>query len=321
MDIYFTSAWGDVNRFIEKGKPQIFTYESEDGKITNQYIIREIPILIDGKQYYDIASPYGYGGPHIESCTNKERLLADYEHDFGKYCADNDIISEFVRFHPIANNAVDFREVYNAEFSRKTVGTSLESDNPFETEFSKSARKYVRRALKAGVEWKVVKAPENVDSFIEIYYSTMERDKATDFYYFPKEYFNRCLELFGNDIILVEAIYEDKIIAAGFYICSGDTIHAHLSGTLKEYIDMSPAYVIKYATALWGKENGYKLVHYGGGTTNSPEDKLFLFKCKFTRDTLFDFYIGKKIWNSEIYSRLVEITGKENAEYFPQYRA
>lgn len=321
MDIYFTSAWGDVNRFIEDGKPQTFTYESEDGKIINQYIIRKIPMLIDGKQYYDIASPYGYGGPYIESCTNKERLLADYEYDFGKYCFDNDIVSEFVRFHPIIGNGVDFKEVYNTECIRKTVGTSLLSDNPFETEFSRSARKYVRRALKAGVEWKVIESPKNVDSFIEIYYSTMERDKATDFYYFPREYFSRCLELFGDNIILVEAIYENKIIAAGFYICSGDTIHAHLSGTLKEYLDISPAYVIKYATAVWGKEHGYKLVHYGGGTTNSPEDKLFLFKCKFTENTLFDFYIGRKIWNSEVYNKLVDITGKKDADYFPSYRA
>lgn len=78
--------------------------------------------------------------------------------------------------------------------------------------------------------------------------------------------------------------------------------------------------MVKYATAVWGKEHGYRLVHYGGGTSNSPEDTLFQFKCKFTKGTLFDFYVGRKIWNHEIYGRLVEMTGKYDTEYFPAYR-
>lgn len=290
--------------------------------IKNQFILRKISQKVDGKQFYDIASPYGYGGPYIVVCEDgrKDSLLREYEKEFSEYCRGHDIVSEFVRFHPIIGNGVDFRELYHSKCIRQTVGTDLECGDPVQEEFSKSARKYVRRALKAGVTWDVIEAPEDVSEFINIYYSTMDRDDAADFYYFSEDYFKECVRLFGEHIILVRALYEGKVIAEGFYITYGTTIHAHLSGTLKEYLYLSPAYVVKYATAVWGKEHGYRLVHYGGGTSNSPEDTLFQFKCKFTKGTLFDFYVGRKIWNHEIYGRLVEMTGKYDTEYFPAYR-
>lgn len=321
-DIYFTPAWGELNTYIEEGWPQIFECDTIYGKIRNMFIVRKIPVLIKDEQYYDISSPYGYGGPYIENCKSgyKQKLLQEYETQFGEYCKRNRIVSEFVRFHPIVDNGIDFKAIYNAECIRHTVGTSLEKDDPVQEEFSKSCRKNIRRALNAGVQWRVTENPGDISSFIKVYYSTMDRNEAGKFYYFKEEYFQKCLELFGENIILVEAVYEENVIAAGFYICSGSVIHAHLSGTLREYIHLSPAYVIKYATAVWGKEHGYKLVHYGGGTTNNPDDSLYQFKLKFTKQVLFDFYVGRKIWNKEVYDYLVEQTKSQDTEYFPKYR-
>lgn len=322
MDIYFTPEWGEVNKLIEPGEPFQYVFESKTGCIKNLIIKREIPRLVDGEQYYDIVTPYGYGGPYIESCVEgkKDQLLEEYKVNFGRYCNANKIVSEFVRFHPIINNGRDFSRIYEAQCIRQTVGTNLESDDPVANEFSKSARKYVRRAVRNGVIWRVTEGPRDVSQFVDIYYSTMDRDNATDYYYFPLEYFNKCLELFRDHILFVEAIFHEKTIAAGFYLCYGDTIHAHLSGTLKEYLHLSPAYIIKYATAMWGKENGYKRIHYGGGTSNSPEDPLFLFKSKFTKNTFYDFYVGRVVWNQPVYDRLVEMTGKYDTEFFPKYR-
>ena len=68
MDIYFTREWGEVNKLIESGEPFEYVFESNDGCIKNLLIKRNIPQLIDGEQFYDISTPYGYGGPYIESC-------------------------------------------------------------------------------------------------------------------------------------------------------------------------------------------------------------------------------------------------------------
>ena len=324
QDIYFDKEYGKLYEKIENGKFEIFEYEDENGKISNQFIIREIPIKIQDVAYFDIVTPYGYGGPIIEKCLpNKEKKLVEaYIREFGKYCINNKIVSEFVRFHPIIENAIDFKDVYNPECIRKTLGTNLKKfENPMLSEFSKSCRKNIRQALNKGVTYKITEAPNDINKFKEIYYSTMDRNNATDYYYFDDEYFNNILKNFKNNLLFVEAIYEDKTIAAGLYFIYKKTIHIHLSGTLKEYLYLSPAYILRYAVTLWGKEKGYELIHHGGGKSNSQEDSLYKFKKGFAQNTEFEFYIGKKIWNQEIYEQLCEIKKVDSkSEFFPAYR-
>lgn len=322
-DIYFDECYGKLYEKIEDGKSMIFKLETNDGKITNQFIKRKIPINIFEKEYYDIITPYGYGGPIINfSNGNKEKLLQDYEKAFKKFCEENDIVSEFVRFHPIFNNALDFQYIYNSEHIRNTLGTDLEKyENPVAQEFSKSCRKNIRQALNKGITFKITEKPNNISNFKEIYYSTMDRNNAIDYYYFDDEYFNNILNNFSDNLVLVEAIFEEKTIACGLYFVYNKMIHIHLSGTLSEYLYLSPAYILRYAITLWGKENGYKLIHHGGGRSNLFDDSLYKFKKSFAQNTEFNFYIGKRIWNESIFNLLCEYKNVDkNIDFFPPYR-
>ena len=94
-----------------------------------------------------------------------------------------------------------------------------------------------------------------------------------------------------------------------------------MSGTLSDYLKYSPAYILRYAIMEWGKKYGYDLIHYGGGITNSKDDSLYRFKKKFGKNTEFKFYVGRKIWNKEIYKRLC-LVKKVNSgcDFFPAYR-
>ena len=322
-DIYFDKNYGKLYENIEHGEAIVFEYKDNNGKVSNQFIKREIPIKINEKTYYDITTPYGYGGPIIEYCNgDKNKLLQEYNKNFSTYCNDNNIVSEFIRFHPLFNNALDFKNIYDVVYMRKTLGTNLEKyDNPVENEFSRSCRKTIRQVLKSGVTYNIIESPKEFETFKKVYYSNMDRKGASDYYYFKDEYFENIMKYFQNNVIMVQAIYENKIIAAGLYFIYNNIIHIHLSGTDTEYLHLSPAYVLKYATAIWGKEHNYKIIHYGGGLTNSEEDTLYLFKKKFAQNTQFDFYIGKKIWNQEIYNGLCKMVDTNvNEEFFPAYR-
>lgn len=77
-------------------------------------------------------------------------------------------------------------------------------ENPFMDEFSKSARRSIRRALRAGVDFRVIEGPDDLSDLKEIYYSTMDRNKASDFYHFGDGYFKACLQFFRKNIALVE---------------------------------------------------------------------------------------------------------------------
>lgn len=324
LDIYFEPDYGKLYEKHEKGTSQVFEFKSQHGTVNNMFIKREIPFSINNEKYYDIVTPYGYGGPII---TNVEKgstdvLVAEFIDEFQQYCEQNNIVSEFVRFHPLVENAYDFEKYYDTLHIRNTVGTNLENyKDPFQTEFSKSCRKNVRRALRSGVTFNIVEKPSDVSNFKDIYYSTMDRNNAMDYYYFDEGYFNSCVELFQDNLLLVEAVYEEKVIAMGFYFVYKNYIHIHLSGTLSDYLYLSPAYVLRYGVTQWGKENGYKMIHHGGGRTNSPDDGLLKFKKQFGKNTEFQFFIGKKIWNKEIYKQLCQMRNVDgNVEFFPAYR-
>lgn len=321
-DIYFDPRYGKTCELIEVGTAKTFDYACEHGRIVHQFIQRRIEQEVDGETWSDLITPYGYGGPLILSCTgDREALVRGFEEAFSLYCRENRIVSEFVRFHPLVENALDFGSVYDVIYSRHTVATNLKDyENPFLSEFSKSCRKSVRRGLNQGITFEIMEKPASLDGFLPIYYETMARNHAEAFYYFDRGYFDCCLELFRDHIVLGNAMYEGKIIASEMYFVWGRYIHSHLAGTLDAYLDMSPDYVIMYGIMEWGKQNGYQYIHTGGGTSSDPEDPLYLYKKKFGKNTDLDFYIGKRIWDQDIYDRLCDRLGRDDSGFFPAYR-
>lgn len=327
LDIYFDPNYGKLYESTENGKFISWIYDGVEGQVVHNFILRTIPINTE-ESFFDIVTPYGYGGPVIRKINSeytKEQLINAFEVSFAEYCHKSNIVSEFVRFHPIVNNALDFKKVYNASLIRHTLGTNLaDYEDAIASEFSKGCRKNIRKALNKGVSFNVVKSPEteHIEKFKKVYYSTMDRNNAVDYYYFDDKYFSDCLDYFKDSLLYIEAIFENVTIAAGLYFVYNRTIHIHLSGTLSEYLYLSPAYILRYAAAQWGIENGCELIHHGGGRSNSPDDKLFLFKKQFAQNTEFDFYVGKKIWNDTMYKSLCEIKGvNTDSDYFPAYRS
>lgn len=324
-DIYFEPDYAKL--YVTEGDRSVeFEFRSELGLISNLFIKRRIPVPVDGQQYYDIITPYGYGGPvirRLEDPDRKNELIQAYVWEFEKYARENRIVSEFVRFHPLVGNGVDFKEAYNGVLDRKTVGTDLTYADVIGTEFSKHRRKDIRRTLNhPGIRYEIDERPGTLRDFIPIYYSTMDRDEAGDSYYFGEEYFDHLLAWFPENIITAKVFLDDKTIAMGVYFRYGRFLHAHLSGTLTEYLEYSPAYILKYALALYGHEHGYDVIHYGGGSSRDPGNGLYRFKKEFGKNTEFDFYIGKKIWDAQVYKKLCALTGAgENGDFFPAYRS
>lgn len=324
VDLFFEPNYGKLYEEVENGVCEVYEFNHALGTVKHLFVKREVPMRVNGKKYYDLVTPYGYGGPLITAVEDGRQmeLAAAFTKAFQQYCDVHDIISEFIRFHPVLGNACQFKESYDVVLLRKTVGTNLRDyEDPVQEEFSKSTRKAIRHALRAGVEYRVTVNPKSLELFSEIYHINMERVQADSYYYFDNRYFTRCLEYFGKHIVLVEALFEGKVIGAEMHFAYNNLIHTHLSGTLAEYHHLSPVYVMTYAIAMWGKENGMDLIHVGGGTTNEPDDSLYLFKKKFGKNTDFNFYIGRKVWNQEIYQALCSAMGvSPQEEFFPAYR-
>ena len=325
MDIYFEPEYGKLNEKTEDGCAESFLFECEYGRVQNVYIKRRAPYLLDGEQYYDAITPYGYGGPVILECSDRERLLTAYKDAYLAHCSRERIVDEFVRFHPLEENALCFGEVYETVYSRHTVAVDLTKADYSAVQFSPDCRNMIRKAAKKGVTVSIDESCAELEGFIRLYYATMDKNSAADYYYFDREYFEQLRAIANSGLILINAFVEEKLIASAMFMCSEEYMHYHLSSTDPEYYSYAANNAILAAAIEYGRERGLRWLHLGGGLSGSEKDNLFRFKRSFgrTEANLKDFYMGRGIFMPEVYERLCGLArenGVDNEGFFPAYR-
>ena len=276
-DIYWMSGYVKAFQLHGDGEPLLLHFDDGHTRGINVVMKRDVAKdshffgRIPQQTYFDIATPYGYGGWIIEG--EGEALFAAYE----KWCVDNGIISEFVRFHPVVDNAHSASCFYEVIPLGQTVAMDLTSPEIIWNNLSSKNRNMIRKAQKNGIRIYNGRSVELYRVFREIYNGTMQKDNAVDYYYFGEEFYDSLLHDLPHNAQIFYAVYEDKIIAASIMLAENGFLNYHLSGSLREYAHLAPSNLLLYEAALWGCANGCKALHLGGGV-GSGEDSLFKFK-------------------------------------------
>ncbi len=321
-DTYWLSGYVKAFQIHGDGDPLLVYYEDEKIRGINVVMKRDIAIderftvKIPEGEFFDVATPYGYGGWIIEGEETKE-LFASYEN----WCRENSIISEFVRFHPMLKNDEACESFYEVIRLGEVVHMDLSSPAVIWENIISKNRNVIRKAVKNNVKIYNGRFPEIYETFRSIYNGTMDKDHAEVYYYFGKEFYQSVLEDLPNNAQVFFAEKEGKVIAASIILTANGRINYHLSGSLREYSSLAPTNLLLYKVALWGYENGFKTLYLGGGV-GSGEDGLFKFKRAFYKGELNRFHIGKKIFDEEKYEKMLSLRedlGESN--YFPKYRA
>lgn len=321
-DTYWLCGYVKAFEVHGDGDALLFYYEDDSSRGINVAMKRDISedsrfgSVIEKGKYFDLATPYGYGGWLIEG-VNTDILFSEYE----KWCFENNIISEFVRFHPVIKNHLQASS-YEIIGLGNTVSLDLSSPETIWANITSKNRNVIRKAQKNSIHIYNGRYPEIYQKFREIYNATMDKDNADSYYYFSPEFYESICHDLAYNAQVFYAEMEGKIIAASIMLSANGFMNYHLSGSVREYSNLAPTNLLLYEAALWGYANGYKSLYLGGGV-GSGEDSLFKFKKSFYRlDDLPRFYIGKKIFNKELYEYLVSLrTDLPDNEFFPEYRA
>lgn len=328
-DVYYLLEYLKAFQIHGDGEPTLFYFENEDFRAMNVTMIQDIADderfanELQKSKYFDMKTPYGYGGFLIEGNVTEENLKK-LDEIYTNMCNKKGIISEFVRFHPVLNNCNAVRKMYDVQVLGKTVTIDLKNRELIWKNLTSKNRNTIRKAIKSGVEIYWGRNPELFKQFINLYYDTMDNQNARDYYYFKYEFFDSILNELKYNSLIFYAMYDKKIIAMSLILFSNKQMHYHLSASDKKYRNLAPTNLLLYEAACWGSENGYSTFHLGGGL-GSAEDSLYKFKKSFNRNSSTSFSIGKKIFNNDIYEKLVEIRKKkesinENLTFFPIYR-
>jgi lipid II:glycine glycyltransferase (peptidoglycan interpeptide bridge formation enzyme) len=320
-DVYYLSGYVKAFQIHGDGEPQMFFFE--ENNLRGIYVYMKRKTAING--VFDSITPYGYGGFLIEgnsSEDNMKSLWAAYEQKMN----DENIVDNFVRYHPVLANAVPMKSCSEVIDLGKTVAMDLSSEDVIWTNLHPKNRNMIRKAEKNGIVIKHGQGMKLFDEFINIYNATMEKDNAEEYYYFKREFYESIHDDLKGNYEMFWAEYEGKIIAMSIMIFANGRLNYHLSGSDIEYRSLAPSNLLLYKTAIWGCEKGMKTFNLGGGV-GSDEDNLFKFKIAFNRFSDYQFSIGKHVFDAGKYEELVSIRAKEkdgfdpNNKFFPLYRS
>lgn len=321
-DVYFTHEYAQLYEKVEEGETQTVYFENTLGKVEYTFLKRNVPYKIENKQYYDITTAYGYGGPCIQDSIDSEQLLKDFNAAFTEYCQENNIISEFIRFHLFENQEV--RKYFDGEVSMMGPHVARDLKQPMTENVDKDVLASVRKAKRNGVTVSLDTSDEHLDEFLSIYYKTMKRNGATSYYYFDKDFFEELHNHLEGKFAYAHGFLDGEMIGSFSVIYSGKYAYGFLGGALREYMNYGTSAFLQYELMDWLKGKGVEYFIIGGGYRE--KDSLYQYKRKFDLQGSYPFYIGKKIHDQELYrkqNKLREAEGNFDPEtnFFPFYRS
>ncbi len=323
-DVFYLNEY--VTAFMqendENGEPILLYYEYGKDRGINVVFRRDVANCtklagkLPPKQYYDLISPYGYGG-FLGQISDYDALNRSYN----AYCVEQGYVCEFVRFELFT----DYHRHYDGQVESRThnVVRSLElSLNEMWMDFKQKVRKNVKRANENNLEIVIENTGEYLADFLEIYYSTMDRSNAENDYYFSKKFYDT-LNTMKDNIMYFHVLHAGKVISTELVLYGAEHAYSYLGGTNRDYFDLRPNDFLKYEIIKWAKEKGLKSFVLGGGY--GADDGIFQYKACLAPNGIVDFYIGRKIFDPNRYDQLVALRAQENpacrtSTYFPQYR-
>nr|MCR5467886.1 GNAT family N-acetyltransferase [Lachnospiraceae bacterium] len=299
------------------GKPLLILGEDENGAICMAVQMSDIYDSglffneIDAEEYYDLSTPYGYGGPVCrgEVSDGLKKLYVEKLYD---YCRENSIVSLFFRFHPMIGNQDVLSKFQSTLKLKQTVYISTDAEEEIFKNMNTKTRNMVRKAEKNGV-FVNFDSGERIDDFLGVYNETMTRIAAEKYYFFGSDELHYLIDNMKENVMVAYAKYEGEIIGSSMFLYDKNGMHYHLSGVKNDFRKLGANDLILYEAAKKACSMGLSTLHLGGGT--EPEDSLFSFKKHFNQNGLKDFYIGRMIFDEEKFDKLVDIRCRTDKDF------
>lgn len=262
-DIYYLPNWRELYKEKENGEAAEYKFENENGIVLYPYIKRKIDIPINGKYYFDIITPYGFNGPIIlEGCRDRKKLVKEFNKEFQKYCEENNIIAEYIRFSPWFRNYLDFKEEYNLRLNKKTIAINLLVDDILTDEINGKRRNCIRSAIKKGVNIEFDFQGETIDDFYRLYQKTIKKNDISEYYWLSKDFLHKHFEKLKGNVFIANAVFNGIVISSSIFVYQDKQLHYLYSANDYEYTYLNGNSLLLYEVANWGKENRKRVLTF-----------------------------------------------------------
>lgn len=270
--------------------------------------VLNLPVMVRSYQdAFDVATVYGYGG--LTGAAIQPAALAALR----AYLREQGFVCAYVSLSPFADlaEAVADETVFA---NAPTVYLDLsEGLGPVERAMSGMRRRHVRIRGNARIDRE--KSPENVESFIRQYRTTMSHKGAASFYEFPPESLRALVAMPETDLFLLKDGDEPR--SSALFARTPFAADYVLGGSEENGRSFSSATL--WAAVRAYAEEGVQLLNLGGGM--SAGDSLETFKCSFGGQPR-PFQCLKWVLDADAYQRLCASAGVPAVAgegFFPAY--
>ncbi|WP_282035616.1 GNAT family N-acetyltransferase [Saccharicrinis aurantiacus] len=297
-------------------------YQKKDKKVIFPFCLRKIDLNVGDNIVYDIITPYGYGDIYYLGEGSFKNELNNFRSLFESWAVENNVVSEFIRFDLLSNS----RLLYSGKvcLNNENIICHLnKGEEVIYREFSAKVRRNIKKAKRSGLEISMDSSGTDLDDFLELYYSAMNRLGAHSKYYLDKAYFHKLHQGLKGHFSYFYVSWQGKKIATALVLVSAQKIYFFLGGSDQNYFSMRPNDLLHYEIINWGIANKKEIYVLGGGV--DAGDSLFNFKKGFAPKGNVPFYVGTKIYNTVLYDSLCKhkLERKKKLENisFPEYRS
>lgn len=298
--------------FDEPAHPVLVHVRGSDGELALPLLLRRLPAGAG----FDAASAYGYGGPVAADGPRLDAIGAAID----RWACANAVVASFLRFHPLLGNERHCPSGAELAELGATVAWDVSPGRDLAPAMHTHHRRAARKADRAGVELRVSVNPADLAAFRDIYETTMRRQDATDFYFFPEAHWEALRTAPGGDLVLVEAMLEGELVAALLCIASGPWLHYHLGASTDAARAVGASNRCFLAAAEWAQSRAMTVFHLGGGVGADTSSNLFVFKHRFDpQSEPRPFHVARWVHDRERYRELTG--GDSTAGFFPPWRA
>jgi hypothetical protein len=306
-DVYYSRGFVEASAPLAEGDPTLLHLPGPAGDVIFPCIVRRDPV--------DVVTPYGYGGP---LGVGEEPPLDEFAESYERWCAARGVLSTFVVFHPLFGNAAtELGAAFHRSALADTVAWPLADGDPLAA-MHPHHRRLVRRARREDLEVAVDSRPRDLDAFVEVYEETMRRSDASPFYFFSAGYWRDLLR--DVPLVRVDVRHDGELAASVLGMGEPPFLHYHLGGNSDAGRRLGASHLALYTLASWGRENGYRTLHLGGGV-GGRDDSLREFKRRFAPEGLTPAGIGKAVHDTDAYLQRSGATAIDWDGFFPAYRA
>jgi len=311
-DIYYSKEYSSL--YIHEGE-SVFEFHYQENKelFYNMAIkkpINKIGSVDVNDGYYDLETAYGYGGYY--STSDNPAFLSRAIDAYKKKCLNENIIAEFIRFHPYNKFPFKYSNLLDFVVADRDVVV-------IDLSISKSERwsKYneaTRRKIRKGSSALLFEESIDINRFIDLYQSTMRKNKAEEFYYFPYHYFENLLSLKNVKLFAVKS--DDHIVHMSIFFFCKNIVHYHLGANDNNYLHLNANSYVFDSVCDYAKDNYITPMYFnlGGGRSNANEDSLLAFKSGFS-DIRKKYFIAGNVYDPSVYFKYTKIYDQLYPEY------